>query len=226
MVIKFENKGKIGGGIYTLPDIAHIFNIPYYKVSKWVKEYWDVRLANDFENQYSWTDGKARAINFHTLIELFIFMQLSDAGVKTKDILMAHQKLSLINKTKFPFATNSIIKAMSTDGKQIFFSYNGEELTLDGKLQFNLGFIKEFFKNIDFGSDELATRLWPMGRKSSIVVDPQHHFGQPVINGTNIVPDTIFNMSLAGENNKFIALIYNISEKQVTDAIKFCKKAA
>lgn len=102
MVKEFENKGRIGEGIYTLPDIAQIFNIPYYKVSKWVKEYWDVRLANSFENQYSWTDGMARAISFHTLIELFVFMRLSDAGVRTKDILMAHQKLSSINNTKFP----------------------------------------------------------------------------------------------------------------------------
>lgn len=221
-----ENKAILGGGIYTLPDIAQIFRLPYHKVSRWVKEYWDKRLAKDLDGQYSWTDGKARAIGFHTLIELFVFMELSKAGVKTKDILKAHEELSNIHNTPFPFATSKIVSIMNTDGKRIFFSFEGEELSLDGKRQFNLGFVQEFFKRIDFDGNELASRLWPMGRDNSVVVDPDHHFGQPVLLGTNIVPDTIFSMNKAGDNERFIALIYNLTEKEVKDALNFCKQAA
>lgn len=222
----FENKAIIGGGIYTMPDIAQIFRLPYHKVSRWIKEYWDNRLAKDFEGNYSWTDGKARAISFHTLIELYVFMELSNAGVKAKAILQSHKELSKLYKTKFPFATNRILSDISTDGKKIYFKFNGEELCLDGKKQFNLGFIQDFFKKIDFGNDELASRLWPLGREYSVVVDPEHHFGQPVLDGTNIVPDTIYTMYKAGDNEKFIAMIYGLTKKEVTDALKYCKKAA
>lgn len=226
MTKTFENKAFIGSGIYTLPDIAQIFRLPYYKVSRWIKDYWDKRLAIDFESEYSWTDGMSRAISFHTLIELFVFMQLSQAGVNSRDILKAHRELSKLYKTKFPFATSSIINSLSTDGRRVYFHYTGEELSLDGKRQFNLGFVKEFFKNIDFDSDELAKRLWPMGRNCDIIIDPQHHFGQPVILGTNIVPDAIYSMHKAGDSEGFIALIYDIHPKQVKDAIDYCNLAA
>ncbi len=226
METTFENKAIIGGGIYTLPDIAQIFRLPYHKVSRWIKEYWDNRLGKSFGGNYSWTDGKARAVGFHTLIELFVFMELSNSGVKPKEILKAHEELSKIYDTKSPFATNRIVSDMSTDGKRIYFTYKGEELCLDGKKQFNLGFIQDFFKKIDFGDDELASKLWPLGRECSIVVDPQHHFGQPVLHGTNIVPDTIYTMYKAGDNESFISLVYNLTEKEVNDALKFCKQAA
>lgn len=222
---KKENTATLGLGIYTLPDIAQIFRLPYHKVSRWIKDFWDKRLASDFQESYSWTDGKARAISFHTLIELFVFMELSNAGVKSKEILKAHIELSKLYKTKFPFATNKIISSISTDGNKIYFHYKGEELCLDGKKQFNLKFIQDFFKNIEFGSDELASRLWPLGKKGSVVLDPKHQFGQPILEGTNIVAESIYSSYKAGDKVKFISMIYDLSEKEVKDALKFCSAA-
>ena len=105
MKANIHNKPLLGGGIYTLPDVADILRIPYHKVSRCVKDYWDARLATDVENQYSWTNGKSRAVSFYTLIELFVYIQLTDAGVRTKDVLKAHLELSQLYGTPYPFAT-------------------------------------------------------------------------------------------------------------------------
>jgi len=218
---------QIGEGIYTLSDIGQILGVPYHKVYRWIKEYWDTKLASDFEGTYSWHDGKSRAIGFHTLIELVVFSQLSDAGIKPKIVLEAHRELSKLFKTPFPFATSSVVKNIFTDGNKVFFRKNDEDIySLDGKKQLNLKFIFDFFKNIDFGDDELASKFWPLGRKKSIVVDPHHQFGQPVIEGTNISADAINSMYKGGDNPKFIAYMYELKLNQINDAIQFCKSAA
>lgn len=223
-----HNRAHLGEGIYTLPDIGQILGLPYYKVHKWIKEYWDTILANDFDETYSWHDGKSRAVGFHTLIELVVFSQLNEAGIKPKAILNAHKELSDTFNTQYPFATSYVIKGMFTDGFKIYFkeSEEGSIYTLDENKQFNLKFIQDFFKNIDFGEDELASKFWPMGRSKSIVVDPHHQCGQPVIEGTNVSADAINTMYKSGEKLEFIAYLYELKANQIKDALEFCKSAA
>lgn len=222
-----HNKPLIGGGIYTLPDVADILQIPYHKVSRCVKEYWDARLATDVENQYSWTNGKSRAVSFYTLIELFVYIQLTDAGVKTKDVLKAHLELSELYNTPYPFATQNLLIGIKSYGKKIYFERNqGEVIDLDGTRQFNLSFLLDFVKNIEFDNENLATKLWPIGKDHSIVVDPEHQFGQPTIDGTNVRPSTIYQLHQGGEPDKFIAMLYELSEDQVKHSIEFCTKRA
>jgi Protein of unknown function (DUF433). len=99
-------------------------------------------------------------------------------------------------------------------------------MTLDGSKQLNLDFIKLFFKKLDFDNDLLATRLWPLGKNKAVVCDPQHKFGQPIIEGTNIQTEAVYKMYLANEPIAFIASLYEIPEKKVKDAISFHKNAA
>ena len=76
---------------------------------------------------------------------------------------------------------------------------------------------------LDFDKNNLAERLYPMGKKNSVVVDPKHQFGQPTIKGTNLFPKTIFNLYQKKEPKTFIASSYDITLKQVNDAIEYCK---
>ena len=80
----FENKVEIGNGIYTLPDLAKILDLDYYKIRRLLNEYWDKRFAKDFRSKYSWLVGNSRAVSFHTLIEFYIFYQFKDLGVSTQ----------------------------------------------------------------------------------------------------------------------------------------------
>ena len=79
---------------------------------------------------------------------------------------------------------------------------------------------------LDFDGEDLALRLWPLGKSKKIVIDPDHQFGQPTINGTNIIPSTLYQLYKAKEPISFIAATYDISENAVKDAIQYCKKAA
>ena len=222
----FENKLELGNGIFTTQEIAQILRLPYHKVNRWITKYWDGELGNLYAHQYSWSVGNNRAVGFHTLIELYIMMQFTDAGVTTKAVLKAHKEMAKHFKTNFPFAKKEVLDNISTDGFKVFFEIEGVNITLDGSQQFNLDLIKMFFKNLDFDHDMLASRFWPLGKDHEIVCDPHHKFGQPVIKGTNIQSEAIYRMYKAQEPISFIASIYEIKEDAVKDAIDFHIKAA
>lgn len=222
----FENKLQLGNGIFTTQEIAQILRLPYYKVRKWITQYWDGELGDFYEKNYSWSVNNSKAVGFHTLIEFYIMMQFAEAGVKTREVLNAHKELSLFYNTNFPFAQKEVLDNIHTDKSKIYLNRNGDTISLDGSKQFNLDIIKVFFQNLDFDNDMLASRFWPLGKNHKIVCDPHHKFGQPVISGTNIQSEVIYKMYLANEPIAFIASVYEITSKDVKDAIEFHKKAA
>ncbi len=222
--MNFENTLTIGKGCYTAPEIAHILQIPYDKVRRYMLTYWDGTLGKAFGKKYSWEVDNSRAVSFHTLVEFYVMMQLAEAGVKTKDVLKAHLELSKKHNTAFPFAQKDLLQGINTDGKKIFLTIGEDTLSLDGTNQFNLILIKQFFKNLEFDGAEMASKFWPMGKGTSVVVDPHRKFGHPVLNSKNIYPEVLHNHILAGDPIPYIALIFEISEKEVEDAIQYCDR--
>lgn len=225
-MIAFENKPQIGQGIYTLPDAAQILHLPYAKVHRYVAKYWDGNLGQEFQSKYSWMVDGSRAVSFHTVVELYVMIQLADKGVQTPEVLKAHKRLSQIYHTRFPFAQKAVLQEIKTDGKQIYWKKGDDVISLNGSDQFNLAIIDLFFKKLEFGDEDVVSKLWPMGKDHAIVIDPSRKFGHPIIEGKNIYPETIFEHFQAGDPIPYIAHIYKITEKEAEDAIAFCKNAA
>jgi uncharacterized protein (DUF433 family) len=220
-----ENKLQLGIGIYTVTEIAHILNIPRKKVDRWLREYWEGELGNEFAENYSWKTDGSKAVGFHTLIEFYVMVQFSEAGVQTRKLLDAHKTLSEWYNTPFPFAQKEVLENMKTDKTRIYFQKGDDLVTLDNTKQLNFKFIEIFFKNIEFDSNQLAARLWPLGKEKSIVIDPKRKFGHPVIDEQNIYPETICNHINAGDPVKYIAYVYEITEQQVAHAVEYCNAA-
>ena len=221
----FENRVKINNGIYTVTDVSKILRLPYQKVNYWVDKYWDSRLGEALEGKYSWSIDNTRAVSFHTLIEFYVFYHLGEVGVKPREVLKAHIELSKLFNTPFPFASKNILGSIRTTGKKVFLESVNGIISLDGIRQFNLDFIRIFYKNLDFDNDLLATRFWPLGKDKSILIDPRRQFGQPVLGQTNIHPETIYNMFKAGEPIEFLAFTYDLDQSIVRDAIEYCEAA-
>lgn len=215
----------INQGIFLTKEIAKILRLPPRQINSLFRKYSQLSLGKDFSTKYFWKIGNSKAVDFHTLIELYIIARFSEAGVKAKNILTAHKELGKIFDTSYPFAQKNILESIYTDGKTIFLSIEGHILSLDSSLQLNMHFIHDFFQKLDFGADLLAKRYYPLGKEKQIVVDPKRQFGHPVIDNTNIYPETVFNMFQAGESVKFIASIYNLSEEAIKDAIEYCTAA-
>jgi uncharacterized protein (DUF433 family) len=222
----FKADNYIGNGIYTISDISKILRLPYQKAYRWVNAYWDGILVSGINDRYISEIESIRTVNFYTLIEFYVLYLLGEAGVQTREVIKAHMELSKMLDAKYPFAQKEILLNINTDGRKVYFYFRGSFLSLDGTKQFNLGFIDQFFKNLEFDQDLIASKFWPMGKQNSIVLDPKRQLGQPVINETNIQPQVLFTLFKGGESIPFIAYLYDLDEKSVKGAIDFCNSAA
>lgn len=204
---------KIGEGIFLTPDISQILNLPYQKVRRWLGEYW---------TGYSFGDANNQAVNFHTLIEFYTFYKLRTKGLSVNQINKYHAIIAEDLGTKYPFARN-----ISTDGKNVWYEQLDDLIRADGKKQFDFKpIIEPFLHKIDFGDGLIAKRYFPLSNTKAIVVDPERQFGQPIINGTSIKAETIYNLYKGGEKKEFIADLYELKLSQVNHAIKYFTKAA
>jgi uncharacterized protein (DUF433 family) len=227
MIIAYANTPAlpvIGEGIFLTKDIAQILHLPYSKVRNWRSEIWDKKLSKVTGKEYSIGEDRYKAVNFYTLIEFYTFYKLREKGVSAQKISKAHGIISKDLNSPYPFA----ISGIATDGKKIWYNYLENIINADGSRQINIRpIIEPFLDKIDFDKkNRLALRFYPLGKKNKVVVDPAHQFGQPIITGTNIKAKIIYHLHRGGETIKGITKLYDISPKNVSDAIGFYQKRA
>ncbi|OZI07252.1 hypothetical protein BWI93_15725 [Siphonobacter sp. BAB-5385] len=212
----------LGTGIYTVPDVAQILRLPLTRVRRWLDEFWNGRLSATTKISYSWGKGRERVVNFQTLIEFYVFFKLRELGISTPKILQAHEVSSRLLQTPFPFASSFLL----TDSKTLFVEIGNEILiTADARLQYEIKEVMEgFCRKIEFDADKLASKFWPLGKDRSVVIDPQRQLGQPTIQGTNILAETLHRLHLGGEDTATIAQLYGLTETQVEEALFFVNR--
>lgn len=224
---------KLGEGFYLAKDVAHILRLDYQKTYRWMVGYWGLQGGLNEDVKYTF-GGQERAINFYSLIEFYTFFKLRENGVSAQKIRQAHNELSRLYNTPYPFAKIRDFRIEPRKNrtgdyvKKFLYYQDGQSLIkLDGKQQviFN-GFIDRFLRKIEFDDNSrLASKFFPLDNSRNVVVDPNHQFGQPTVFNTNIRIDTLYNLHLGGESVDFIARLYDLSIAQVRDAIAFSKAA-
>jgi uncharacterized protein (DUF433 family) len=224
MLSVVKSKPSLGIGVYSVPDVARILNLELPLVRRWLREYWENKFKAGKKIYSTWGSGREKIVHFYTLIEFYVFYQLRKQKLSAQSISKSHEIIAEELNTQFPFATSTIL----TDGKKILYKIDDEIIiNADKSRQLNFSaIIKDFCKQIDFGKDHLALRYWPLGKHKNIIVDPHHQLGQPIIKNTNILAETLYRMSTAGEKINFIASLYDVSQSDVKDSIEFFKKAA
>lgn len=227
-------KPTIGEGVYTVPDAAHILKIPQVKLRRWVSGQRATSLQDhkmiitSVIDAGIWGEGRQKAFNFYALIEVYTITALRDLGVSFQKIRRAREELGKRFRTKYPFATQRLM----SDGRQILVEFTEGEiealLELDTGGQMALEkIIKPFCKRLEFNSETNLAELYrPLGRDASIIVSPQHGFGRPTIEGTNIASETIYRLIQAGENKNRVAALYDLTVANIEDVIRFEQQAA
>lgn len=219
-------KPRLGEGIYLVKDVSKILALDYNKVYRWIIGYWSHSLDNDIN--YTFGDFDNRAINFYSLIEFYTFFKLREKGISPSKIKQLHLELKQLLKTPYPFAIAQdyfVEERRTTKTKKVkkfvYYSYFDSLMKVGRKKQFSFKFMDEFLKKIEFDDNNLAIRFFPLPNSKNVVVDPKHQFGQPVISGTNIKTQTIYNLYRGGESKEDISILYNLPIEKVEDAINF-----
>lgn len=214
---------ELGGGVYSAMDAAKILKLPYRKVSYWFNQYAGDKLGRNLGINYQFRLEEMRAINFLSLIELYVFHILREKGVKTNSIIEAHGVLSSHFDTLYPFANQNLF----TDGGSVLFDQGGIKAEANRSRQLVIWqFLEPYCEKIIFdSSSQVASRFYPIGKDKGIVVDPLHQFGQPTIEGTNLVSSVISDLYQAGEDIDEIAYLYNLTNAQVESAVTYASAA-
>jgi uncharacterized protein (DUF433 family) len=96
-------------------------------------------------------------------------------------------------------------------------------VTGDKNLQIGLKGIVEYLgKKIEYDDNKIASQYYPLGKDRSIVVDPNHRFGQPILKNTNLMVENLYDLYLAEDQNaKFVENLYDITSDQMQDVIEY-----
>jgi len=212
---------RLGEGIYTAADAARILRIPYSKANYWFQYYVKHRLFDSVGFRHYFPIKNSIAVNFLTLIEMYVFYALKEKKQKTRDIITAHHNMHKHLDTPYPFAMEHIYVM----GKKILFGDEDSMTAANNLLRVIPEITKEHAEKITFSDERIAKKFYPLGKDKSVVINPENQFGHPIIDGTNIMTDTIYDYHLGGDSKEFIADLFDISVQNVEDAIEYSKAA-
>lgn len=214
---------NIGEGIYTISDLAEILKIKKSRARYWFNAYVRNTLPSITSHRYNFNLDEGLFVNFKSLLQFYVFEELHKMGFKKKSIISAFKTISKTYNTNYPFATNKILTA----GDSIYVHLDKENIINANKTrQYNLvQVLAPYLKKIQFDSNGNAIKFYPMGEENSVVVDPTIQFGSPTIKGTRIDVKTILDSFNSGDPKSLISKIYEITEKQVDDALNFASAA-
>jgi len=212
-------KPALGLGAFSVPDIALILAIPQGKVRRMLNQVWDERLGKDLiGDTFSITIDDHKFVNFHTLIELYVYFELRDMKVSAQKIIKTRNAMRKDLLNDHPFAMAKLL----SNGKKIWYEFKDCIVDADGSRQTNFErMVRDYAKKIDFNGNDLAVRYWPMGKEHRVVVDPLHQFGMPTIADTNINTHTLRGMFRSGESPEVLAEMFDIPLNAVKDALTF-----
>lgn len=175
--------------------------------------------------------GLPDAMTFADLVELHFVAIFRHCGVSMPTIRRAAQRAAQRFDTSHPFA----VHGFSTDGKTIFAelreraaSETPEGLphkTFIEDLKTSQGvfdkILAPFVEKIDWGGDDVARLLWPLGQQSGIVLDPERAFGKPIHHESGVPTRALFEASQSGETCAEIAEWYDLPADAVHRAVNY-----
>ena len=221
-----DDATRLTGGLYTLPDAAKLLRINLRLLRRWVAGY-PADPASVLKGQTSGLGplqnsgvARDRHFGFLTLIEIFTAYQLRTRGFSMQQLRRFRSELAERFETEFPFALKGLLSSRRELLKEM-----GDcallQLGTGGQTAFEK-VLQPFCEKIEFDSaSKLAAKLFPTGREKSIVVDPRHAFGQPVILGTNLTTEAIALRLRAGETESDLASDFDLTEQQVQEVRDF-----
>ncbi|WP_271394058.1 Eco57I restriction-modification methylase domain-containing protein [Aequorivita sinensis] len=206
-------------GIYSINDAAAIINKSNDRVRRWFKELSKINYEGlDDKGQ---TDIDKCEISFLGLIELVVIGELIDNGFKIRKIFKARESLAEITGLIYPFATDRVEKSLKLVGDNITWDFEKGNVTLNGKNQFNIGFIREFFNDIIF-KNGLAKSILPSRGNKRVEITPKVAGGKPaIINSNGIEVETILRHYNGQDSIDDLISDYGVSKEDINAALAY-----
>lgn len=214
----------IGLGLYTPAEAARLIKVPAAKLTRWLKGHGSGNrtYAPLWHGQIDLHDDKLY-LGFLDLVQSRMASAFIAAGLSPQKVRRALVLARELIEHDHPFATSRF----RTDGRTLLLEALGEgeddrplvDLFKRGQYVMHR-VIEPSLKGIDFDTD-IASRWWPRGRASDIVLDPTRQFGQPIIESVG-VPTSILSAAAEAEGSiTRAAQLFRVSPTAVQRAVDF-----
>ncbi|MEO6291863.1 MAG: DUF433 domain-containing protein [Burkholderiaceae bacterium] len=226
-----------GTGIYSLREASRLIDVPSPKIHRWLYGYNYHKKSGEekvqsfsaplWEPQLSKIEYEAEVIGFNDLLEIRFVAAFVKHGVPLTVVRRCLETASELSKSAYPMSTGHF----KTDGKTIFsetleaLAKEGELLDLKTRqLVFREVISPSLYAGIEYNGN-LATKWYPQGHGTQVVLDPTRHFGSPILDKTGMSTDILYASYLAeggtSQAIKTTAKVYETPLKLVESAIKF-----
>ncbi|THJ36171.1 DUF433 domain-containing protein [Lampropedia aestuarii] len=226
-----------GTGIYTLPEASRLIGVPAQKLNRWFfgygysKKYGDESVrafsAPLWEPQLSSEEFSSPVIGFHDLLEARFVDAFVAHGIPLVVVRRCMEHARELYSLEFPFTSGRF----KTDGKTIFAEEVERAIKEDALLdlktkQFAFKAIinNSLYDGIEYAGD-IASKWYPEGKRSPIVLNPSRQFGSPIVESTGTPTKILFDSYLAeGQSPAAIqqtARTYEVPIKAVESAVLF-----
>lgn len=216
-------------GLYSVTEAARMARLPSGTLWNWVRGY-----------PYPTRAGRARAkpvlqarreddrpaLTFVNLMEAVALAGFRQTGVSMQRVRRALEYARKAMGEDHPLASQRIL----SDGRDLFWEYQERRdpdvhlvnLVRGGQKVFPEA-VERYLREVEWGQDHYAARWWPgapKARAGAVVVDPKRAFGAPVVAGTGIRTEDVFDRFSAGEPMDELAKDYGLNLAQIEAAIR------
>jgi uncharacterized protein (DUF433 family) len=216
-----------GVGIYTAPEAARMVGMGAQTLRRWLLGYEHAAKGEPkraerplWRPQYE-PDDDGVLLGFRDLVEARIVNALRDKGIGLQTLRICMERAREIIGEDRPFSTEQF----KTDGKTIFLAITrglDEPQLIDLRRQqgvFNR-VVAPSLADLDFGPGG-AERWWLLHGKRTIVADPDHAFGQPIVAGHGITTARVAQAVEAEGSVTKVAQLYEIKPRLIRDALAY-----
>lgn len=231
----------LGLGLYPLPEAARLAQLDQQSARRWAEGYTyryhgEQRLSAGVVPLAFKQIGPSRDLTFVELLTLRLVRSFRGAGLGLRTIKRVAERAAKDFGGTNPF----INRRFRSDGRKVFMEIRIEvtqDVTseiptrekqlieiLTGQAAFAQVVEPSLFANLEWEGDE-ASRWWPLGKSTAVVLDPNVIFGAPRIPNTSVPTIAIANAVQAeGGGDDAIEAVadwHGIKPNEVRDALRF-----
>jgi uncharacterized protein (DUF433 family) len=210
-------------GIYTIQEAAELVEASASEVRVWVEGRKE-KQAPVIDNQVG-RIGRTVAVSFTNLMELRFVATFANAGVRLNEIRAIISRVRDEINHPHPFATKTVFR---TDGKKIVAEIarkNGVKVIFDlrsGNYEMPVVVLQSLKENVVWDPEGEALAWYPRPKIApNVLINPKLSFGRPVLKDSKIPAETIAEAVRVEGSSKIVALLYDVPERQVREAVRF-----
>lgn len=216
------NHARLDRPLYAYAEAARLARVPTSTAKRWLTGYSYTGPAG-LEIEHAPVTphdagGPHEGVSFLDLVELAAIGRLKTLGFSLAKIRAIVATCQQVFQVPHPLASERFL----IGGRDVFVQRDGvlvDVLRRKGA-QAWYEVLEPFLETLDY-QEQLAYRWWPLGKDKPVVIDPEYGFGLPVVYGTGIRTEILFERFTAGELPEEIAGDFRLDVIQVERALQF-----